>query len=548
MKIALAQLNYHVGHIDYNVSCMLDALETAKAKGADLVVFSELSVCGYPPADLLQMSGFVEQCMEGLTRLAAKCRGISAIAGLPVRNANPSGKALYNAACLLSDGKVGQMVYKGLLPNYDVFDEYRYFEPATTFHTVSLNGRILAVTICEDLWNMENRPLYTSRPMDSLKLQHPEVIINIAASPFAWNHGVSRMDTLTANALRFQLPLLYVNQVGGQTELLFDGGSSVIGPDGRLLSQLPFFEEGLKVVDLDALPVALPGQTSGGGAKNLKYSLIHDALVMGIRDYFRRMGLKKAIVGASGGIDSAVTIVLAARALGPENVWAVLLPGPFSSSHSVEDAIALAQNLGMEYDTLSINEVVQSLEKTLHPHFKGSTPGTAEENLQARARSILLMGLSNKHGHVLLNTSNKSEAAVGYGTLYGDMCGGLSVLGDLYKTEVYQLAHYINKEKELIPEHSIIKPPSAELKPDQKDSDSLPEYEVLDKILFQYIEEEKSPAAIIAEGFDAELVRRITRLVNNSEHKRRQSPPVLRVSEKAFGSGRKMPVAATYPS
>jgi NAD+ synthase (glutamine-hydrolysing) len=448
----------------------------------------------------------------------------------------------------LSDGKVGQMVYKGLLPNYDVFDEYRYFEPATTFHTVSLKGRIIAVTICEDLWNMDNRPLYTSRPMDSLKMQHPEVIINIAASPFAWNHGVSRMNTLTANALRYQLPLLYVNQVGGQTDLLFDGGSSVIGPDGRLLSQLPFFKEGLKVVDLDALPVALPGQPSGEGAKNLKYSLIHDALVMGIRDYFRRMGLKKAIVGASGGIDSAVTIVLAARALGPENVWAVLLPGPFSSSHSVEDAIALAQNLGMEYDTLSINEVVQSLEKTLHPHFKGSTPGTAEENLQARARSILLMGLSNKHGHVLLNTSNKSEAAVGYGTLYGDMCGGLSVLGDLYKTEVYQLAHYINKEKELIPEHSIKKPPSAELKPDQKDSDSLPEYEVLDKILFQYIEEEKSPAAIIAGGYEAELVKRVTLLVNNSEHKRRQSPPVLRVSEKAFGSGRKMPVAATYPS
>lgn len=543
MKIALAQINYHIGHFESNERKVYKAIELAKEGGAELVVFAELAVSGYPPRDFLEFDDFIQKCLQSIENIAKSCNGIAAIIGGPSPNPEIKGKRLFNTAFFLQDGKVKSKYYKGLLPTYDVFDEYRYFEPSTTFDVIHFKGKRLAVTICEDLWNIGDDPLYRINPMDELYKLQPELIINIAASPFHYSQAENRKKVLQQNVEKYKLPLLYVNHVGAQTELLFDGGSLAFNSSGVLVDELNYFEEDFRIIDTSLIEAIDKAPLR---AEPIKIELIHDALIMGIKNYFEKLGFKKAILGLSGGIDSAVTLVLAVRALGTENVRAVLLPSRFSSEHSVNDAVQLAENLNVAYDIISIEDAFKSFERTLAPLFRHSHADLTEENIQARVRGTILMGLSNKYGYILLNTSNKSEAAVGYGTLYGDMNGGLSVLGDVYKTEVFEMARFINREKEVIPVNTILKPPSAELRPDQKDSDSLPEYDLLDKILFEYIEQRIGPKELIAKGFDDKTVRNVLRLVNTSEYKRHQTPPILRVSPKAFGMGRKMPIVAKY--
>ncbi|HHL57662.1 MAG TPA: NAD+ synthase, partial [Bacteroidetes bacterium] len=394
-------------------------------------------------------------------------------------------------------------------------------------------------------WNVQDNPLYTVNPVGELMKFDPDMIINIAASPFNYHQTEIRTEILKRNAQKYNLPLFYVNHVGAQTELIFDGGSLVMNKKGQVVDELNYFEEDLKVYDIDDVCKA---DASAPLKNRSDISMIHDALVLGIRNYFQKLGFQKAIIGLSGGIDSALTAALAAEALGHKHVYNVLLPSEFSSEHSIKDAVELAENLQMPYDLISIEEAHHTVEHALKPYFKDLPFNVTEENIQARIRGVLLMALSNKFGYILLNTSNKSEVAVGYSTLYGDMNGGLSVLGDVYKTQVFELARYINREKEIIPENIITKPPSAELRPDQKDTDSLPEYDILDEILYQYIENREGPKEIIAMGFEEKLVRRILKLVNTSEYKRYQTPPILRVSSKAFGMGRRMPIVAKYLS
>jgi NAD+ synthase (glutamine-hydrolysing) len=530
MKIALAQLNYHIGNFDQNTDKIIGEVKKAKTLGAELIVFAEMAICGYPPRDFLDFDDFIENCYLSLDKIAAECVGIAAVIGSPSRNPDNKGKRLHNSAFFLAEGKIKNIVNKTLLPTYDVFDEYRYFEPNRSFDVVEYKGSKIAVTICEDLWTLENQPLYTACPMDELTKQNPDLVVNIAASPFNYHQAEIRKAVITGNAVKYKVPVVYVNHIGAQTELLFDGGSIAVNAEGKVSCDLDFFKEDFKIFDTNNTDAE-----SSLKKPVLEIELIHDALVMGIKDYFRKLGFKKAILGLSGGIDSAVTLVLAAKALGSENVKAVLLPSRFSSSHSIDDAKKLAENINCDYDIISIEDSFISLEKTLSSVFKGLPSDLTEENMQARIRAVILMAMSNKFGYILLNTSNKSEAAVGYGTLYGDMCGGISVLGDVYKTQVYELANFINKDKEVIPLNSITKPPSAELRFDQKDSDSLPEYDILDKILFQYIELAKGPDEIIELGFDKAVVLKTLRLVNINEYKRYQTPPILRVSPKAFG-------------
>ncbi len=545
MKISIAQLNFFVGDFEGNLQRMLAAVAEAKRQGADLVAFPELATCGYPPRDFLEFDDFIRRAEHAVRQLAAAAQGIAIAVGSPSRNPEKEGKDLFNSAYFLADGQIRHIQHKTLLPTYDVFDEYRYFEPAREFQVVEFMGKRIALTICEDLWNLGNEnPLYTVVPMDEMMPHRPDLILNLSASPFSYVHAKDRIKVLQANVQRYKLPLLYVNQVGSQTEIIFDGGSLVMSPDGTIFEELPYWKEEVRTFDLAEI-------TAGG--KNLeqpkeKIPLIHDALVLGIRDYFGKLGFRQAILGLSGGIDSAVVAALACRALGPDNVRSVLMPSQFSSDHSVQDARQLAVNFGMQYDIIPIEEIFRTYEHALKPHFWGYPFNIAEENIQARIRGMLLMAFSNKFGNILLNTTNKSEMAVGYGTLYGDMCGGLSVLADVYKTEVYELAAYINRETPLIPEHIIRKPPSAELRPNQLDSDSLPPYDVLDSILYQYIEKRQGPYEIIAMGFDEQVVRRALRLVNTNEFKRHQSAPVLRVSPKAFGVGRRIPIVGKYLS
>ncbi len=550
MKIALAQLNYIVSHFDYNQDLILKTLDDARKQGADLVVFSEMSVCGYMPHDLLEQHDFIMRCQSQLDEIAQHCTNIAAIIGTPGLNPSPKGKKLFNSACLLADGKVQSRTHKTLLPTYDIFDEYRYFEPNNSFQVLEYKGERIALTICEDLWDKQpiayvtaKGQLYKQAPMEELSKLNPSIIINIAASPFSYNQGRVRRQVLRENAQRYGLPLIYVNQVGGNTELIFDGDSKALNSKGQVVCQLKVFAPDMQIVDtalLDQMP-ALPAEEEEDYIPR-----IHKALVLGIRDYFAKMGFRSATLGLSGGIDSAVVVALATEALGKENVRVLLLPSKYSSDHSIDDAVALAENLGIPYDTVAIQPVVDGFEDALSSVFAGQQADVTEENIQARVRGTLLMALSNKFGNILLNTSNKSEAAVGYSTMYGDMNGAFSVLGDVYKTDVFRLARYLNRNGELIPENSIVKPPSAELRPDQKDSDSLPEYELLDAILFQYIEQKLSASEIIAQGFDAEVVNKTLRLVNMNEYKRFQTPPILRISSKAFGFGRKMPLVAKY--
>jgi NAD+ synthase (glutamine-hydrolysing) len=547
MKIALAQLNYHIGNFESNTDHIIRNIKKAKDNGADLVVFAELCISGYPARDFLEFDEFIEQCELSAQKIAAECLDIACIIGLPIPNNKPEGKDLNNSAYFIENGKVKAIVNKALLPNYDIFDEYRYFEPSTEFNCIEFKGKRIALTICEDLWNTIENPLYITRPMDTLIKQKPDVMINIAASPFAYNHDEERIEILKDNAARYNLPLLYVNHVGAQTELIFDGGSLVFDKTGELVDELPYFEECLAYYTLgDNGEVSFDHPSTLKAERDSDIAQIHDALILGIQDYFRKSGFSRAILGLSGGIDSAVVCALAAEALGPENVMAVLLPSKYSTDHSIKDAEDLVTNLGCMSETVYIKDITDAFETALHPQFKDLPFNIAEENIQSRSRAVLLMAMCNKFGFILLNTSNKSEAAVGYGTLYGDMCGGISVIGDVYKTQVFELARYINRNSEIIPENSIVKPPSAELRPGQKDSDSLPEYDVLDQILAQHIEHRRSAKEIISMGFEEATVRRAIRLTNLAEHKRYQTPPILRVSPKAFGMGRRMPIVGKY--
>lgn len=550
MKIALAQLNYHTGNFDHNTSKMIEALNKAKSNGVDLIVFSELAVCGYPARDFLEFKDFIELCRENVEKIAHHCvDGIAAIVGSPRVNPVVEGKDLYNSAYFLADGKVQHITDKTLLPNYDVFDEYRYFEPNRQFNVIEYKGSKIALTICEDLWNLNENPLYIQTPMDELIKQNPDFIINIAASPFSKTQIQTRQEVLRNNALKYHLPVLYANHIGGQTHMIFDGGSCITDAEGKLIAEAKYFEEDLLECEMrNGECEVLNNIVISSGVERLhsKFENIESALVLGIREYFHKLGFTKAILGLSGGIDSALVLYLASKALGPENVKAVLLPSEFSSDHSISDSVALAKNLGVSYETISIENTFNALQNTLASHFKDTPFGLTEENMQSRSRGIILMAMSNKFGYILLNTTNKSELAVGYGTLYGDMCGGLSVIGDLYKTEVFELCRFINSEKEIIPSNILTKEPSAELRPNQKDSDSLPDYDILDKILFLYVEERKGPKEIIAAGFDEALVKRILRMVNMNEWKRWQAPPVIRISSKAFGYGRRVPIAGKY--
>ncbi|MEQ8910519.1 MAG: NAD+ synthase [Vicingaceae bacterium] len=541
MKIALSQLNYHIGNFEANEAKIIQSIEKAKSAQADLVVFAELSVCGYPPRDFLNFEDFVALCASSIDRIAKHCTGIAAIVGSPSKNHNPKGKPLYNSAYFLADGKVKSVHHKQLLPTYDVFDEYRYFEPAHKVECIRYKGECIALNICEDLWNVEGEFLYRGSPMDSLAKESPDFIVNIAASPFHHHQAEKRANIFKWNSERYKLPIYYVNHIGAQTELVFDGGSCHFNAAGEKTHQMAFFEEDFQLFDTQKEIRAEKLEL-----KPPKWALIEQALESGIRDYFRKLGFKKATLGLSGGIDSALTLVLAVRALGKENVIPILMPSQFSSDHSIDDSLALCKNLGCDYHQIPIKEIYQEFEEKLDPLFKGTQFGVAEENIQSRIRGTLLMAHTNKFGTILLNTSNKSELAVGYGTLYGDMAGGLSVIGDLYKIEVYELSKFINRDKAILPTNIITKEPSAELRPDQKDSDSLPDYDVLDSILFEYIENEISPKKIIELGYEESLVKRILRMVNINEYKRHQAPPILRVSAKAFGMGRRMPIVGKY--
>ncbi len=545
MKIAIAQLNYHIGNFDGNLQLMLRATTEAKSKGADLVVFGELSTCGYPPRDFLEFRDFIRLANESIDRLREASQDIGIIVGSPTINPIVEGKDLHNSVYFLYQKEILHVQHKTLLPTYDVFDEYRYFEPARKHKTVIFKGKRIALTVCEDLWNLGNEnPLYTICPMDIMMPEGPDLMINVSASPFDYDHAADRLEVLRENVKRYKIPLFYSNIVGAQTEVIFDGGSVVFSPDGQVYDEMPYFIEEIRYYQLEDV---IKGGCRREQLKE-KIPLIHDAILLGLRDYFGKLGLKKAIVGLSGGIDSAITTVMAVRALGNENVRVVLMPGPFSSGHSVEDAKALAENLDIRYDIIPIKDPYESFLKKLEGVLEGKSFDVTEENIQARCRAVVLMAISNKHGNILLNTTNKSEMSVGYGTLYGDLAGGLSVLGDIYKTEIYLLADYINKDGNIIPENTINKPPSAELKPNQKDSDSLPEYHILDPILYMYIERRLGPQEIIDMGYDEVLVRRILKLVNTSEFKRHQTAPVLRVSPKAFGVGRRVPIVGKYLS
>ncbi|HVT84075.1 MAG TPA: NAD+ synthase [Chitinophagaceae bacterium] len=571
MKIALAQQNYHIGNFEDNTRKIIEGIRWAKEQGADLVVFSEQCIPGYPARDFLEFNDFINKCYESLDVIKQHADTIGVLVGSPSRNPNEKGKDLFNAAFLLYEKEIKAEIQKTLLPNYDVFDEYRYFEPAFEWKVMEFKGKKLAVTICEDIWNFGDNPMYRITPMEQLMPMKPDVMINLSASPYNYAQDIVRNSIVKAHTLKYKLPMLYCNAVGSQTEIVFDGGSLVYDINGCKVKEMKYFEEDYQVFELEKLlqvsetskDTPLSGTEKyyysakevGAGVNTLEYlsdekniDEIYHALILGIRDYFRKMGFSKAILGASGGIDSALTQVLAVEALGKENVRAILMPSQYSSAHSVTDAEQLSMNLGNQYDIIPIENIYETFLKELKPVFSNLPFGVAEENIQSRTRGNLLMAIANKFGYILLNTSNKSELATGYGTLYGDMAGGLGVLGDLYKIQVYALAKYINKKKEIIPNNIFTKAPSAELRPGQKDVDSLPPYEILDKVLYEYIEQRQGPKEIIAKGFDPALVARVLKLVNTNEYKRNQFCPIIRVSTKAFGVGRRVPIVGKYLS
>jgi NAD+ synthase (glutamine-hydrolysing) len=560
MKIFLAQQNYHIGNFEKNVEKIIQAINIAKSQNADLIVFSEMSVCGYPARDFLDFKDFIDKCYESIDKIKKHADTIGVVVGSPDRNLIREGKDLFNAAFFLYEKEIKSVAHKTCLPNYDVFDEYRYFEPAYNWNTIEFKGKRIALTICEDIWNLGDNPLYRICPMDILMKQQPDLMINISASPFDYTHAEDRKATVKSNVLKYKIPLIYCNAVGSQTEIIFDGVSLCFDKDANLCEEFSQFKEELKEVNLNNdgtfnSPVIKPSKDVPDVLleplkllPEFNISQVYEAIILGIKDYFSKMGFSKAIIGSSGGIDSAVTIALACAALGKENVRVLLMPSEYSTSHSVSDAEQLSKNIGNPYDVISIKNIYNEFLKELKPIFKDLPFSVAEENMQARTRGNLLMAVANKFGYILLNTSNKSELAVGYGTLYGDMAGGLGVLGDCYKQQVYELARFINSKEEIIPSNILMKAPSAELKPGQKDVDSLPPYEILDQILYQYIERVQGPKEIKALGFDASLVDRILKMVNKNEYKRNQFCPIIRISPKAFGTGRRMPIVGSYLS
>jgi len=559
MKITLVQQNHHVGNLQHNEKKIVDAIAVAKNEGADLVVFSELSICGYPPQDLLLFDSFIDECSKAIQRIAKETLGVAVLVGCPMLNKEKSGKRLFNSACFIVDGEIVSYHHKTNLPNYDIFDESRYFEPSHDWNIIQYKGYKIGVVICEDIWDDYAGKHYLPNPLEQLKKLDVNVLINLSASPFDYLHHNKRIEAVKKASQWLNCSVLYCNAVGGQTNILFDGQSMVSNKSGEIIRCLPMFEEGSLQVELDQEANIVSEKNTlfildswnvefTQFQPEVKIAEIHQALVLGVKDYFSKMGFKKAILGSSGGIDSAVVLALAVEALGKENVISLMMPSVYSSDHSVGDAKKLSDKLGNENHLLPINEIHKAFELTLEPHFKNTTVGLAEENIQSRIRGNILMAMANKRGAVLLNTSNKSELATGYGTLYGDMAGGISVIGDCYKQQVYALAKYINRQEEIIPQNIINKAPSAELRPDQKDIDSLPEYETLDAILFQYIEKVKNTSEISKLGFDESLVEKIIRMVNVNEYKRHQFCPILRISPKTLGIGRKMPIVAKYPN
>lgn len=550
MKIAIAQINYHIGNFEYNAAKIIKSIERAKKDNADIVVFSELSVCGYSPLDMLEQKDFIDQCNKTVDFICQHTENIAAIIGAPTINTASKGKNLFNSAIFIENKKIKKVINKTLLPTYDIFDEYRYFEQNDSFELIDFMGTKIAVTICEDIWDeqksfgvFDKEALYKTSPLEQLSKLNPDFVINISGSPYSYNQVSNRKDILVRNAKKYSLPIIYVNQTGANTDLIFDGGSTLVNDKGETQIECNYFEEDYKVFSSDILKT----QSNSTFADRNKYSDIYNALVLGVKDYFAKVGFKKAVIGLSGGVDSALTLAIAVGALGNENVDAILMPSKYSSQHSIDDAVEMAKRCKIKYHTIGIEKLRIEFESTLSSIFKGTKEGITEENIQARSRGSILMAYSNKFGHIVLNTSNKSEAAVGYSTLYGDMNGAISVLGDVYKTDVYELCHYINKNiADIIPENTITKPPSAELRPDQKDNDSLPDYDILDKILFSYIEQKMSADEIAEIIPDRETIDFVLRLVNLSEYKRFQTPPILRISSKAFGFGRRMPIVAKY--
>lgn len=559
MRIALAQINPTVGDLAGNLRKHLDVLARARDAGAQVVVFPEMSILGYPPKDLLLKPAVIERAAQAVQRVAEQATGLTALVGYAEKNTASVGRPLHNAVAIVRDGRIVSKRFKSLLPTYDVFDESRYFEPGPDTELTFIENQPTGISICEDLWNDEKfveRPLYHFNPIGALAEAGARVLLNISASPFVLGKNEYRHRLFSFQARRWKMPIVYVNQVGGNDELVFDGNSVVFDAEGRIVAQAKDFEEDLLMVDLPGEP-STAEQQKLAIAPRAGIASIHAALVLGLCDYFRKCGFKSAVLGLSGGIDSAVVAALAAEALGPQNVTGVALPSRYSSDHSRSDAALLAQNLGVAFLTIPIETPHHALEQTLHSacgalSAPAGASGLAEENLQARLRGNMLMYLSNKFGHLLLTTGNKSEVATGYCTLYGDMCGGLAVISDVPKMMVYELARFMNAEAlragrtAPIPEGSITKPPSAELRPNQKDQDSLPPYEILDAIIERYVEDEKTVPQIIGEGFDGPTVERVARLIDLSEYKRKQMAPGLKVTSRAFGFGRRMPIAQRF--
>ena len=549
MRLLLAQLNFTVGAFDENLQKIAAAVAEGRARNAALVVFTELATTGYPPRDLLRHERFIDLNLDLLERIAALTSGGPAVlVGFVDRNPRATGKRLHNAVALCADGRVVARRHKALLPTYDVFDEDRYFEPAAAVEPIPFGGVRLGVTICEDVWNDRDfwpSRLYHRDPVEELADQHVDLFINISASPFTSDKPDLRRRMIRQEAVTHRRHFLYVNQVGGNDELIFDGHSIGIDPGGREIIRGPSFEEDLILCDVPLGEPAAEAPALDAAERPIEQD-VHAALVLGLRDYVRKCGFSSAVLGLSGGIDSALVAVLAAEALGRDRVLGVAMPSRYSSPGSVADAEALARNLGIGYRLVPIDGIHQAHLDALAPLFEGRAPDSTEENVQARARGAVLMALSNKFGSILLTTGNKSELAVGYCTLYGDMAGGLAVISDVPKTMVYRVARYLNRDREIIPASTLTKPPSAELRPDQRDTDSLPPYDVLDPIVQAYVEEHLGADAIVARGFDRAVVLDVLRLIDNSEYKRRQAAPGLKISSTAFGVGRRFPIAADY--
>jgi len=543
MKIALAQINTIVGDFDRNIQIARNCLDRARRAGTDIIVFPELTFSGYPPQDLLEKNSYIEKNLEAIQAFKESVHGIAAVVGFIDRNSQ-AGKPLYNSAAFIQDGRIRLITHKCLLPTYDIFDEARHYVACSKAEgLIEYKGKRVALTICEDFWNDSDifpKRLYTYDPVEDLARQGADLFININASPFTIGKPILRQRILTHAARKYRVPVIMVNQVGGYDEIIFDGTSLVADETGQVIAQCPSFQEDLMIVDLNqARQVELPPE------QNITEQVFR-ALVLGTRDYSHKCGFHSAVIGLSGGIDSALVACIASEALGPENVTGVAMPSMFSSPGSVQDAKALAQNLGIKLNVFPIKKIYDSYVEELRPVFKDLPFDAAEENIQARIRGNLLMALSNKFGHLLLSTGNKSEMAVGYSTLYGDMCGGLAVIADVLKTKVYDLSRWINRNGEIIPGSTIRKPPSAELRPNQTDQDELPPYDVLDEILTLYIEEQLSFSGIIKRGFDGDLVRRVITMVDRNEYKRRQAAPCLKITGKSFGLGRRFPIVQKF--